>query len=767
MSLIDWCIVVIPISALVMLAIYSRRYARGVVDFLAAGRIAGRYVISVGDMTAGLSVITLVAGCEVHYQTGYAVGFWYAIIAPVGIFLSLTGYCLYRWRETRCLSVGQFLELRYGSKFFRVFCATIRTLAEMVTNAIGPAIATNFFIYYLGLPHQISIMGVSLPCYGIIVFLCLTLAVVFIWPGGRISLLITDCTQGLLSYPIFVVIVGYVFLNFSWTRDIAPVMWNRVPGQSFMNPYDISQLRDFNLFALMVSLLAVVLNRAGWIGNDTSGSGRNPHEQKMASILGAFRNGFGWLMILLLAVLVVVFMNSPRFFHESNRFHTSSTQVRQELSQKVLEQAVPNVALRNKAIQNLKDISKQETRKSIAKGDTLLWDRPLSQQNNLDTLYFDSVRKTLGDTPDERYQFQKYRSLYNQMMMPSVLRKIFPVGMIGLFALLMVMLLISTDDSRIFNSASTIMQDVALPMFKKHLGVKTHLLLMRLMSVAVAIFFLIVSLFFAQLDYINMFTTIMCAVWLGGAGPVMVFGLYSKFGNLVGAWCAIIFGSGTSLLGLILQRSWALHVYPFIDQMGWVAGINHFLVVVSSPFNPWIKWTMSSVKFPINSYEIYFISMILSVLGYIIGSYLTYKPYNLEKLLHRGKYSDNATLIKQPWTIKNAFSKLIGIDSEYTTGDKVIAYSMFGYSVVYSFGIIFLSVVIWNAISPWPNNWWTIKFFITTLVVPGIVAIFSTVWFLWGGIRDARQLFIDLNNRIEDPNDNGQIFNEDKDIDKK
>ena len=73
-----------------------------------------------------------------------------------------------------------------------------------------------------------------------------------------------------------------IILNFSWTYDIAPVMWNRVPGQSFMNPYDVSELRDFNIFALIVSLCGSVLNRAGWIGNDTSGAAKTPHEQKMA-----------------------------------------------------------------------------------------------------------------------------------------------------------------------------------------------------------------------------------------------------------------------------------------------------------------------------------------------------------------------------------------------------------------------------------------------------------------------------------------------------
>lgn len=754
MTWIDWCITIIPMAALIWMAFYSRRYARGVVDYLAAGRIAGRYVISVGDLTAGLSVITLVAGCEQNYQTGFAVGFWGAVTAPVGVFIALTGYCMYRWRETRCLSMGQFLEMRYGSKFFRVFCATLRTIAEMVTNAIGPAIATNFFIYYLGLPHKIMICGVNLPCYAIIVALCLILALMFILPGGRISLLITDCVQGLLCYPVFVVIVGYIILNFSWTYDIAPVMWNRVPGQSFMNPYDVSELRDFNIFALIVSLCGSVLNRAGWIGNDTSGAAKTPHEQKMAGVLGSWRNGFSWMMILLLAIVVIVFMTSPHFVGK-NRFNTNSTEVRQELSAKVLEEAIPDdEALRAKIIAKVKEVPSRVTQEYI--------DSPNSQQKNLDTPYFDTVRQELGDTPEGRYQFQKFRSLYQQMMMPTVVAKIFPVGMLGLFCLLMVMLLISTDDSRIFNASSTLMQDVVLPMFKGHLPQAKHLLYLRLMTIGVAVFFLIVSLFFAQLDYINMFTTIMCSLWLGGAGPIMVFGLYSRFGNLTGAWCAIIFGSGTSLAGLILQRTWALTVYPFLEKMGWVEGLNNFLVTVSSPFNPWIEWSMDPVKFPINSFEIYFISMILSVGGYVIGSYLTYKPYDLDKLLHRGKYADGPEPVKEKWTLRNIFSKIIGITPEYTRGDRIIAYSVFFYSVVYSVGIIFFGIVIWNAIWPWPHSWWTVKFFITTLLIPGIVGVISTIWFMIGGSIDAIQLFRDLKKRVEDPNDNGQILDDHK-----
>ena len=41
MHWLDWMIVGIPLAVIIGMAFYSQRYARGVVDFLAAGRVAG------------------------------------------------------------------------------------------------------------------------------------------------------------------------------------------------------------------------------------------------------------------------------------------------------------------------------------------------------------------------------------------------------------------------------------------------------------------------------------------------------------------------------------------------------------------------------------------------------------------------------------------------------------------------------------------------------------------------------------------------------
>lgn len=79
-------------------------------------------------------------------------------------------------------------------------------------------------------------------------------------------------------------------------------------------------------------------------------------------------------------------------------------------------------------------------------------DEPYSRTSNMDTPFLDVIARTLGDDARGNYQFQKFRTSYSPMMVPTIMRNILPIGIVGLFALLMIMLHISTDDSRVFNA---------------------------------------------------------------------------------------------------------------------------------------------------------------------------------------------------------------------------------------------------------------------------------------------------------------------------
>jgi len=99
MGVFDWLIVAFFLILIVGMGIYSMRYVRGVTDFLACGRVCGRYVISVADMANGLAIVTLIGAVEAGYKSGNAYGFWGNLTLPVGLFLSLTGFVIYRFRQ--------------------------------------------------------------------------------------------------------------------------------------------------------------------------------------------------------------------------------------------------------------------------------------------------------------------------------------------------------------------------------------------------------------------------------------------------------------------------------------------------------------------------------------------------------------------------------------------------------------------------------------------------------------------------------------------
>ncbi|MBO5766859.1 MAG: sodium:panthothenate symporter [Lentisphaeria bacterium] len=746
MGYLEWAIVIIPFAMIMGMAIYSRKFIRGVSDFLVAGRVAGRYVISVAGVETALGVITLVSMVEQKYATGFAMEFWWSLMLPTSMFLSLTGFCAYRFRETKALSIGQFLEIRY-SRALRIFATSLRTFAEMLCNTIGPAVAARFFIYLLGIPHTVNIFGIQAPTFMLLLAVVLILALVLILTGGQISLIVTDCIQGLMSYPIFVIFTIYILTNFSWFGEITPVMLDRADGESFINPYDVENLRDFNLFALFCSLIFRPLNQAVWYGNGTSGAGRTPHEQKMAGMLGTWRGGFSSLMTLMIAICIITTMNHAHFVPQAHK-------IRKELAVRVADEIVLNNKAKDAVTASVSQISTPQVKEGTL----------LQRENNFETPFMDATRqsllKTMPSEGEANQLFQQFRSLYNQNMLPVALKNLMPPTLLALFVLLMIMLMVSTDDSRIFASAATIVQDVIVPLRKTPLTPEQHIKLLKWMTVVVAIIFFFGSVYLSQMDYISLFTSISTSIWITGAGSVMTFGLYSRFGTTAGAFASLFSGMILAGGGFTLQRTWAKFVYPFLERHSWVDEVGAFLTAVSRPLNPYVDWVMNPVKFPINSTEIAFIATITSVSIYIIVSLITFKkPFNLDRMLHRGKYNFDGDdkKIHVKWSWKTVFSKIIGITPDYTKGDRAIAWSLFIYTFCYRFGIAFVLVAVSNIFFEWTPKMWGQYFYITHLIIPLPIAIITTVWFFVGGVIDLRRLFIDLAKRKEDYLDNGMV----------
>ena len=784
MTLIDWLIMLIPVAFVLYMGYYTRRYIRGVADFLSAGRLCGRYVICVADMANALSIIGLITYIEITYKTGFSLAFWNFLTIPITIFMGLTGFCFYRFRETKAMSLGQFLEMRYNRPF-RIIAAALRSISEMLANMIMPAVGARFFIYFLGLPTTINIFGWQFPTFMLLTFLILAMAISIICMGGTLALVITDTIQGMFCYPLLVVFVVLVLCKFSWWQEIVPLMQDRIAGENFLNPYDIENMRDFNPFQVMLALILLIVNRAVWIGAGNTSAAKTAHEQKMANMLGQWRGALSTMFYVLVAITVIMLLNHTKFA-------TQGKEIRDTLTTQVISDLVrDDKPLRDDIIAAARAIPEQKHRIGI--------DAPLSQSKNLDTPYLDVVHKKLIEgQKNALYRqcaeqhtaapgtealieaeargnalFQQFNTLFHQMMMTATMRNFLSPGLLGMFCLLLIMAMVSTDDSRIYSAALTIAQDVVLPLKKKPFTPEQHLWMIRIVTIGVGVFFFIGSFFMSQLDYIGMYITLMCLMWTGGAGAVMTFGLYSRFGTTAGAFSAMISSIVLGFCSIFLNRNWADRIYPFLQSHGWVEPVGNFLEMASRPFNPYVVWKMNPVKCPVNTYEMTFIIVCFTISIYVLVSLASTlrfslrpfgifwredKLFNLERMLHRGKYSvDGEVKTQMKWSFRNVFSKLIGITPEYSLGDKFIAWGLFGYSIVYQFGIMFVMVFVWNSFRRWPSEWWGKYFFIELIAVPVLVGVFSTVWFGVGGIVDLVRLFRDLKNRIVNPLDDGRV----------
>ena len=739
----NWLVVLLPMLCILGVALYSRRYVRDMADYLSAGRVARRYVISVGGMEEALGVMLLIQTMEKNYLTGFSMTFWNMTPLVLSMFLGLTGFCLYRFRETRSMTLGQFLEMRYNRPL-RVFASVLHVLADALTEIILPAVAARFFIYFFDLPLYYTVFGITVSTYASLMVLTLSIAMFIIFSGGSVALLAADCLQGLMCYPMFLLFVIYAIVNFSWGDKIVPVMFDRVPGESFMNPLDVRDMRDFNLFMIFVICFTRVMNRAIWIGSGSATSAKDAHEQKMAGVLGTWRGGFSQLMLVVLGFMLIVVMN-----HRD--YSTVARRVRIRLSGKVAEEVMPG-------------LEKQYAARIAALGEekhTIGVDAPLSRKKNLDTPYFDAAEATMRENGAENanLKYQKFRTLYYQQLLPVAMRNLMPHWMLGLFLLLVAMIMVSTDSSRIFKISTAMAQDLVLPFREKPMRPKNQMLLIKLLSLLVAAIFFVASLLMAQMDYLELFVVTVGAVWTGGAGAVMVFGLYSRFGTSAGAFASLIGGALISVTGMLTSRNWADAVYPYLERHGLVPATARLLDTLSKPFHPYVVWQMDARKFPINAYEILFISIVASCILYIVFSLLTCRnPFDLDKMLHRGRYADDKSrAVTSPWTLKNLFGKLIGISPEYTKSDKAVAYSVFLYTFVYRFFLTFILVLVINVFTRWEKPEWSVYYLVTLVVVPFAVGLVSTVWFFIGGVVDLRHLFRDLAARKRDFSDDGRV----------
>jgi len=506
LSFIDWLIVAIALGGMIYSVRMTKGLMKSVTDFLSAGRTAGRYVLSVSSGVAGLGAISIVMFLEMGYVAGFSLSWWGLSQGIIILAITMSGWVIYRFRSTRCLTLAQFFEKRYSRKF-RIFAGIVAFVAGIINFGIFPAVGAQFFINYCELPDSF----IGIPMYPLVMFVLLSIALYFVYTGGQIAIIIADFFQGVFVTIVLFIVTIYLFFTIGWEQvseslektpiklaqkeiqnlEIEPSFqdlpelekYERVSeinekyeNSSRINPFKTSQVEDFNFWYYLIGIIGVMYGTLGWQGSQGyNSSAKSAHEAKMGSVLAGFRGLPQGLFMFLVPVLVYVLMNHPDY------------------------QAVADAV-----------------------------------NSSLDKISTDTLR--------------------TQLRAPFILSEILPVGLLGAFAALMLAAFISTHDTYLHSWGSIFIQDVVMPFRGKPFDKETHLRVLRYSIFGVAVFIFLFSLLFSQNQKIALYFALTAAIFSGGCGAVIIGGLYWERGTTAAAWTAMIIGAFIGVGGTLVKQ---------------------------------------------------------------------------------------------------------------------------------------------------------------------------------------------------------------------
>jgi len=321
MTLLDWIIVAGMYAVIVGAVVVTRRSMRGVTDYLAAGRSAGRYLLTISAGIAGLGAITVVANLEMGYQAGFALSWWGLSMALFQMIVTISGWVNYRFRRTRALTLAEFFERRY-SRRFRIFAGTVAFGAGLINFGIFPSVGARFFIHYLGLPEVWQLGALSLPVFPSLMAVLLITAVYFVFTGGQVSVMITDFIQGAFANLVFLILAVYLLLLVGW-GDVGEVLSQTAAGHSKINPFDTGYVADFNFTYFLIGVVGLLYGAMSWQGTQAyNSSARTAHEGKMGGVLGLWRGRSQDVFMTLVPILVFTVMHHPDWLGFAAKINT-------------------------------------------------------------------------------------------------------------------------------------------------------------------------------------------------------------------------------------------------------------------------------------------------------------------------------------------------------------------------------------------------------------------------------------------------------------
>lgn len=800
MHLLDWSIVAALLALMTFAALSTRKYNKGVVDFLSAGRCARKYVLGVAEGLSCVGAITIVAWFEAYYRGGFSVAWWTMVTLLAQVLVAMSGWIAYRYRQTRAMTLAQILEMRY-SKNFRVFAGFVIFISGTLNFGLFPAIAGRFFQYYFGWePMMYSMAGVEIDLvYAGIMAALTVIALFFVFAGGQITIMLTDFIQGTFANICLSVIVVFILFTVPWSKIV-----DTIGQRDEINIDPITAVESKEDFSKTLEL---------------SKEGTDRKEKYMLSAVTAKKLKDGEL-----AIDQLLFKAAPgqkllsgtdyraTFSYSAGDDNQYSMVVlakdgRQEAQTIVL----PSTGGESKEVTlDFKSTNIGTPDLYFAQGGDAATSFALTSPVSIDLKEGQSMFNPFGSagTKDFNWAFfliqalvifwtykawQGTQGYYSAAINAHEARMGGVVGNMRILVQNMMLLLIPVAAYAVlFDKADpTVSNEVTehlatLPSETMQNQLRTTLVLTKVLPIGL----------------IGAFAAIMMAAFIGTNGTYMhswgsifVQDIYMPMRRKkksltpnehfkVLKWAIAGVGIFAFVYSLFFEQSEAILMYFALTGTIWLGGAGAVIAlglywkrgttqgaytsiitgmvvaivgfICQQPYG-WIKWTGN--EFPLNSQYMMLIALVLSTLLYVIVSLITCRePHNMDKLLHRGKYAgeDSTEKAKHVGEQKKrrTLGQLIGIDADFSALDKILYVFVTSWSFVMS-AIFIIGLILHKSGAVGLDHWKS--FWHGYVLVAVSLGIITTIWFSIGGCVDLKDLLTRLKNQNVDEHDDGSV----------
>ncbi len=269
-GILDWCIVVGYLIAIVSVGVYIRKYIASATDFMVAGRSLKTFLAIATMIGTEMGLITVMYSAQKGFTGGFAAFHIAFAAAIVTLMVGLTGFIVVPLRRMKVMTIPEFYEKRF-SRNVRILGGIILALSGILNMGMFLKAGAMFVYGVTGMSSETHLK--------IIMTVLLAMVLLYTTLGGMVSVAVLDYIQ-FVVLSISLIIASILSINhLGWANIVQTVHEGK--GVAGFNPFHES---GFRLELCAVDVLSGAGQLCGLADGSHSGLLGQEHEDRQANL---------------------------------------------------------------------------------------------------------------------------------------------------------------------------------------------------------------------------------------------------------------------------------------------------------------------------------------------------------------------------------------------------------------------------------------------------------------------------------------------------